>query len=154
MDILNGFFKVNFDSSFRGRQGLLRGVRGVLRSHLFIFPDSIQFLIQSVLFLLGCFLLVSSHFPLLDVCFSSCDLELFYLWTNFSKLVENWKHNILNESGLASCDVGCGSVAHHRNLKTLCLFHVSLVEELFEEEICPLDRQLKVSERSGDITRV
>tara|TARA_B110000285_G_scaffold91588_1_gene104923 strand:- start:979 stop:1149 length:171 start_codon:yes stop_codon:yes gene_type:complete len=52
--------------------------------------------------------------------------------SDVGQLFENWHNNELNEASLTSSDISSCSIAHHRDVKTLSLFHISLIEELIE----------------------
>ena len=59
--------------------------------------------------------------------------------TNIAKLHKDGHDYELDEASLASCDIGCVPVAHHADFEPLRLLHVSLVEELVEKQVGPLD---------------
>jgi hypothetical protein len=73
-------------------------------------------------------------------------------WTNVSELEEDWHNDELDEASLTSSNVGGGSVAHHGNIKLLSFLHISLVEELVEQQVSPLSTDLVRSERGTDVT--
>lgn len=60
----------------------------------------------------------------------------------------------MDEAGLTSSDVCSGSIAHHGDVEALRFFHVTLVEELVEEQIGPLDAEFKLPERCRNIASV
>jgi len=66
--------------------------------------------------------------------------------SDVGQLFENWHNNELNEASLTSSDVSSCSIAHHRDVKTLSLFHISLIEELIEQQVSPLSAQIKWSQ--------
>jgi hypothetical protein len=57
---------------------------------------------------------------------------------NISQLKKDGHNNKLNESSLATCDVGGSPIAHHRDIKLLSFLHITLVEEFIEQQISPL----------------
>jgi hypothetical protein len=74
--------------------------------------------------------------------------------SDVGQLFENWHNNELNEASLTSSDVSSCSIAHHRDVKTLSLFHISLIEELIEQQVSPLSAQFKWSQWGTDIAGV
>lgn len=120
----------------------------------FVQSKCLEFGVQSVFFLSLSFLVFGSCFPLLNVFKSSGDLEVVDGWTDYGKLSKDWHDNELDKSCLSTSNVcGC-SIAHHRDLKVLGLFHITLVKELFEKQVSPLSRGWVISERGTDIAGV
>ena len=96
-------------------------------------------------------LILSSDLPSLDVLVSLRNLELFNFGTNFVKLVENGQNHKLDKPSLATSNVGGSSVAHHGDLEALSLFHITLIKELLEQQVCPVYRKVEVSETCTDV---
>lgn len=75
---------------------------------------------------------ISSDFPFLDIQFSRIKLGVVDFGTNICQLEENWHDYMVYEACLTTSNIRSGSVTHHGDVKALCFFHVSLVEELVE----------------------
>ena len=93
----------------------------------------------------------SSNLPLLNVLSSTLELQVVDLRANVGELEENWHNDKLDKTSLTSSDVGGGTIAHHRHVKLLGFLHVSLIEELIEQQVSPLSTDLVWSERGTDI---
>lgn len=76
------------------------------------------------------------------------------LGANIGKLEKDWHHNKLDKTSLTSSDVGSSSVAHHGDIQLLGLLHITLVEELVEEEISPLGADLVGSQGCANVASV
>ena len=61
---------------------------------------------------------------------------------------------MLDETWLTGCDLGRLSVTQKRDLKSLLLLDISLVEEFLEQELSPFDSQIKWSRLCRYISRV
>ena len=96
----------------------------------------------------------SSDLPLFDVLVASVELKIVDVRTNLGELLEDWHDNKLDETSLTTSNISGGSVTHRRDLKVLSFFHITLVEELIEEHVSPLGRDVKLSQRSRNITGV
>lgn len=111
---------------------------------------------KDLLHLIFLFLLLlfrfGSYFPLFDVLSSALELQVVDFRANVSELEENWHNDELDESSLTSSNVGCSTVTHHRDIELLRLFHVTLIEELVEQQVSPLGTDLVWSQRGTDIT--
>lgn len=88
---------------------------------------------------------IRPDFPFLYIQFSRIELGVVDFRTNIRQLEENWHDDVVYEAGLTSSDIRSGSVAHHGDVEALGFLHVSLVEELVEEQIGPLDAEFKLS---------
>ena len=95
---------------------------------------------------------VSSDLPFVNVNMACRELKSIDFWADVGQLLENWHNDVLDEPSLTSSNVSCGSIAHHRDIKSLSFFHISLIEELVKEKICPLGAQIEGSQRGTDIT--
>ena len=90
--------------------------------------------------------------PLFDIFITLCELFVGYLRADVGQLLEDRHYNILYETRLAACDICCFSITHHRDLESLGLFYVTLIEKLFKQETSPILTDFKFSKRGTDIT--
>ena len=90
-------------------------------------------------------LFLSSDLPLLDVLLSGGKLQIIDLRADVGQLMENRHDHKLDETSLASSNVGDGSVAHDAHLEVLGFLHVTLVKELVEQQVGPLGTDIEVS---------
>ena len=93
----------------------------------------------------------SSNLPLLNVLSSTLELQVVNLWANVGKLEKDGHNDELDETSLTSSNVGGGTIAHHGDVKLLGFLHISLVEELIEQQVSPLSTDLVWSKRGTDI---
>ena len=71
-----------------------------------------------------------------------------------AQLLKNRYHHVLDKAGLTHCYIRGLPIAEKRDVKPFFFLEVSLCEVLFEQEVCPLDRHIKVSQRGADVTCV
>ena len=85
-------------------------------------------------------LLLSLDFfnPIFGVVFR-VDLELFQAGGKIGNRNEERDHNEIHEAWLGGADRRRGSVTEERNRQACLLLLVTLVEEFFEEQPCPLN---------------
>jgi hypothetical protein len=82
---------------------------------------------------------------------SICDLNIFDNWRYLGELIEDWHDDEIDETGLATGDVGGVPVAKHGDVKALGLFHITLVEEFFEQKISPLSTGIELTKGGTDV---
>lgn len=77
-------------------------------------------LCEDLLHLVLLFLLLlfrfGSYFPLFNVLSSDLQLKIVDIWANISKLEEDGHNDELDETSLASSDVGGGPITHHGDI--------------------------------------
>ena len=95
-----------------------------------------------------------SDIPSLDIAEPNGQLNVVNCRRHLRQLLEYRHDNVLDEAGLSAGDIGRIPVAEHGDLKALRLFHISLVEEFFEEQVGPLGAHFEFSQGRGDVAGV
>lgn len=119
----------------------------VIDQFLLLFPNVLKLAVQLVFLFDLLFFIFGASLPLFNVQISRGYLHVMNIGTDFSQLVIDWQHHELDETGLPACNIGACPIAHHADLQSLSFFHVSLVEEFFEKQISPLNREVELSKR-------